>query len=115
MPGNTMIDWNRVAELRDEIGTEDFGEVVDLFLDEVEGEITELHKGCPQDRLESKLHFLKGSALNLGFTSFSDLCQTGETAAATGAFDQIDLTKTFDIFDASKAAFIKGLKSMDKE
>ena len=31
-----MIDWKRVRELRDEIGEEDFSEVVDLFLEEVE-------------------------------------------------------------------------------
>ena len=30
-----MIDWPRVKELKDEIGAEDFGEVVDLFLEEV--------------------------------------------------------------------------------
>ncbi|MEB8388920.1 Hpt domain-containing protein [Rhodobacteraceae bacterium KMM 6894] len=108
-----MIDWKRVAELRDEIGAEDFGDVVDLFLDEVESEISELRKGCPQDQLESKLHFLKGSALNLGFRVFSDFCQTGETATATGAFDRIDLPKTFNCFDASKAEFIKGLEALD--
>jgi len=32
-----MIDWDRVVELCSEIGEEGFGEVVDLFLDEVEG------------------------------------------------------------------------------
>ena len=30
-----MIDWQRVNELRDEVGAEDFEEVVDLFLEEV--------------------------------------------------------------------------------
>jgi hypothetical protein len=30
-----MIDWDRVQELRDEIGAEAFGEVVELFLEEV--------------------------------------------------------------------------------
>ena len=27
-----MIDWNRVLELRDEVGAEDFDEVVELSL-----------------------------------------------------------------------------------
>ena len=31
-----MIDWNRISTLRDEVGAEDFDEVVELFLDEVE-------------------------------------------------------------------------------
>ena len=34
-----MIDWERVSELIDEIGAEDFGEVVELFLDEVDNAI----------------------------------------------------------------------------
>ncbi|MCZ4352067.1 Hpt domain-containing protein [Roseovarius aestuarii] len=108
-----MIDWGRVAELRDEIGAEDFGDVIDLFLDEVEGEIASLQSGCPKEELESKLHFLKGSALNLGFNSFSNLCQAGETAAASGDYDTIDLKSTLDSFAASKAAFIDGLGKLD--
>ena len=31
-----MIDWARVSELRDEVGPEDFEEVLHLFLEEVE-------------------------------------------------------------------------------
>ncbi|WP_442970022.1 hypothetical protein [Roseovarius sp. ZX-A-9] len=42
-----MIDWSRVAELRSEIGAEDFDEVVELFLEEVEAEISVLRAGCP--------------------------------------------------------------------
>ena len=34
-----MITWSRVDELADEIGADDFAEVVALFLDEVEGEL----------------------------------------------------------------------------
>lgn len=34
-----MIDWTRVDELRDEIGTDCFDEVVELFIEEVETEI----------------------------------------------------------------------------
>ena len=34
--GYVMIDWARVSELRDEVGAEDFEEVVQLFLAEVE-------------------------------------------------------------------------------
>ena len=34
-----MIDWTRVSELRDEIGAEDFGDVVEIFLEEVEAEV----------------------------------------------------------------------------
>ncbi len=101
-----MIDWMRVTELRDEIGADDFGEVVELFLEEVEGEIAILRDGFDPAELESRLHFLKGSALNLGFTVFSDLCQRGETAAARGRHDQIDITATLAAFDASRIEFL---------
>ena len=104
-----MIDWKRIAELRDEIGGEDFGEVVDLFLDEVEGEIALLRGGCAEDALESRLHFLKGSALNLGFRAFSILCQSGESAAAKGRPEDVDLHATLASFDASKVVFLAGL------
>ncbi len=109
-----MIDWKRVAELRDEIGAEDFGEVVDLFLEEVEGEIAVLRGGCAEDALESRLHFLKGSALNLGFRAFSTLCQNGESAAAAGQPQRVDLPATLASFDDSKAEFMAGLSRLDK-
>ena len=41
-----MIDWTRVNELVDEIGTEDFGEVVELFLMEVDHAIGLLANGA---------------------------------------------------------------------
>ncbi len=37
-----MIDWERVAELQSEIGADGFGEVLELFLDEVEGVVMRL-------------------------------------------------------------------------
>ncbi len=68
-----MIDWTRVSELRDEIGAEDFGEIVEIFLEEVEEEISALRDGVENEALEAKLHFLKGSALNLGFADFATI------------------------------------------
>ena len=37
-----MIDWACVSELRDEVGVEDFDEVVELFLEEVDEAIVAL-------------------------------------------------------------------------
>ena len=104
-----MIDWTRVEELRDEIGAEDFGEVVELFLDEVESEIETLAPDNSLDTLETKLHFLKGSALNLGFSEFSKLCQQGESAAARGTFDGIDLPLILQTYEISKQEFLNAL------
>ena len=37
-----MIDWDRVSELREEIGAEDYEEVAELFLMEVEDTLAQL-------------------------------------------------------------------------
>ncbi|MFD0859517.1 Hpt domain-containing protein [Roseovarius aquimarinus] len=107
-----MIDWSRVTELRDEIGAENFAEIVTLFLEEVETEIDALRAGCAEDALEARLHFLKGSALNLGFTDFSRLCQMGETAAASGRAGDVDLAATIACFEASREDFMRGLEAL---
>ncbi len=104
-----MIEWSRIEELREEIGEEDFEEVVEIFLEEVEDVIALLREGVPDDQLESHLHFLKGSALNLGFKSFSGLCQTGETAAAQGYYGEIDLSDVVSSYELSKTEFLSTL------
>lgn len=104
-----MIDWDKVAELREEIGAEDFGEVVEIFLEEVDEAIKIMRGGPDISKMECGLHFLKGSALNLGFRDFSSLCQAGESAAAAGKQDTVDLAKILDSYDASKTAFLADL------
>lgn len=104
-----MIDWARVSDLRDEVGADDFGEIIEIFLEEVEETIAELRVGIDPLALEAPLHFLKGSALNLGFTEFSRMCQQGETAAAAGQGDTIDLSAIIDGYEQSIAAFTAGI------
>lgn len=104
-----MINWTRVAELRDEIGAEDFGDVVDLFLEEVDEEIVGLSEPNSGTGLESRLHFLKGSALNLGFEAFSDLCRDGEQQAAGGEGGSVDLALICDTYARSKTQFLSEL------
>lgn len=106
-----MIDWDRAAELRDEVGAENFAEVVTLFLQEAD-EATE-RQLVPGDArsLEALLHFLKGSALNLGFSDLALLCQTGERLAAQGD-TSTDMHQIKSVYAASKAAFMAGLDAM---
>ena len=99
-----MIDWSKVMQLRDEVGAEDFDEVVELFLDEVEDTISQL--GGAGRSLEHDLHFLKGSALNLGFSTFSDLCRDGEAAAAQGQSDAVDTGAIVQAYHGSKSVFL---------
>ncbi len=100
-----MINWKRVNELRDEIGPEDFAEVVELFLEEVEKVIEKLREAPDFGTLGEDLHFLKGSALNLGFRSFSILCQTGETASGEGTADSVDIATVLASYEESKIEF----------
>lgn len=102
-----MIDWDRVIELRDEVGSEDFDEVADLFLEEVDEVINRLRDGTSSQSIEDDLHFLKGSALNLGFRSMAILCQQGEKAASSGQGDSFALQALLTTYDTSREEFLK--------
>lgn len=100
-----MIDWKRVNELRDEVGIEDFREVVQMFLEEVEGVMVRLISVPDITTFEEDMHFLKGSALNLGFARFFELCEAGEKAAKNGLVDAIYLDNILESYAASKSVF----------
>lgn len=104
-----MIDWSQVKSLRADVGPEDFDEVVELFLEEVEEVVTRLKQDADVNELENDLHFLKGSAMNLGFSEFSALCQDGELRAAEGRGDEINLSKVVECYAVSKTAFVAEL------
>ncbi|QCO55813.1 Hpt domain-containing protein [Pseudorhodobacter turbinis] len=103
-----MIDWDRINELRNEIGAEDFAEVVEMFLEEADEVAVTIAAGIEPDAVEAALHFLKGSALNLGFQELAQLCQTGEKAAAKGDAATIDLGKVISVYEESKTSFTQG-------
>ncbi len=103
------IDWARVAELRGEVGADAFDEVVEMFLEEVE-EVTERLAAAPDPgRLEMDLHFLKGSALNLGFAELASLCAALERAAGRGPDAMPDLRAVLGCYAESKSDFLAGL------
>lgn len=101
-----MIDWGRVETLRSEVGAEDFCEVVDLFLEEVEEIVDRLAVRPDPALYEEDLHFLKGSALNLGFQRLGTLCQQGETRAVAHDADAVDIGAILDCYRASRAEFM---------
>lgn len=101
-----MIDWDRVNALRQEVGTEDFMEVADLFLEEVDEVMLRLKTSSTSVTLEEEMHFLKGSALNLGFTLMGQICQHNEKAASDGVESNIDIGRLFYAYEASKKEFL---------
>jgi HPt (histidine-containing phosphotransfer) domain-containing protein len=106
-----MIDWNRVEELRDEIGAEGFAEVIDMFLDEAMGALNALAAGLPAGEVETQLHFLKGSALNLGLRDLAAICQDGERRAAGGDAASVDIPRLSATFQASRKSLLAWLSA----
>lgn len=102
-----MINWARIKELNDEIGSEDFAEVVELFLSEAGTVVARLRDSPEPAGLEGELHFLKGGVLNLGFEEVARLCQEGEVLAAQGNAGQIDLQAIITAYDNAKASFLE--------
>ena len=99
-----MISWDRVHELREEVGEEDFGEVVELFLEEVEGTLERLKSGAAPTT--DDFHFLKGSALNLGFEAMGALCQDSEARSAAGETG-IAIAPVVEIYESSRKVFLE--------
>ncbi|PCD76470.1 Hpt domain-containing protein [Pseudothioclava arenosa] len=99
-----MIDWDRVAELRAEIGADEFSEVLELFLDEVEGVVMRL--GATPEKLSDELHFLKGSAWNLGFRDFGAICQANERRIVAGGAAAADIPAIIACYGQSKEIFM---------
>ena len=107
-----MIDWKRVEELRDEIGADGFMEVADMFLDEAEQAVTALRGGLPPDQLVGQLHFLKGSALNLGLSDLAAICHEGERQAAAGDSALVDTAKIASVYQTSRARLLGRLEQL---
>ncbi|MEL7097682.1 MAG: Hpt domain-containing protein [Pseudomonadota bacterium] len=99
-----MIDWTRVGDLRDEVGAEDFEEVVELFIEEVDEAIERLRAEAYETSLAAELHFLKGSAMNLGFSGFADLCSAAEQTAEQGG--QVNTAGIVASYEMARTAFL---------
>lgn len=104
-----MIDWKRVEELRTEIGQDGFAEVTGMFLDEADQAVQALIAGPAPEEVETQLHFLKGSALNLGLSDLAAICQDGERKAAAGYGALVDLAQVAKVYQASRALLLAGL------
>jgi HPt (histidine-containing phosphotransfer) domain-containing protein len=95
-----MINWARVQELEQDIGPEAIAEVMEVFLEEVDDVFDRI--GAAPGDLAASLHFLKGSAVNLGFDRMGRLCADGERAASEGAAERIDMAAIRAVYEASK-------------
>lgn len=101
-----MIDWERVRVLRDEVGAEAFDDVVAMFLEEVEETLATLSASAPHEQLVNALHFLKGSALSMGFRKFAALCRAGNPSEP---IQTTELDTLLDTYRQSKTDFLTGI------
>lgn len=105
-----MIHWQRVNQLRDEVGADEFDEVVQIFFEEVEEVIGRIKADTGRTALDQNLHFLKGGAASLGFQKLAELCQQGELSAAAGSAQSVDLDAIIESFRQSRQLFQTGLQ-----
>ena len=87
--------------------------MVALFLDEADEVVGRVAAGLSDAELESQLHFLKGSALNLGLSALAGLCQEGERMAGQGNGAGVDTARILSVYEASKVAFLGALAKGD--
>lgn len=99
-----MIDWERVAELKSEVGEEDFHEVIEMFFEEVEEVIEQLSEDNAE-KLAEDMHFLKGSALNVGMAKVSALCRDAEAHLRAGRTQDVEIVGIKSAFIETKQAF----------
>lgn len=97
-----MIDWDRVTELQEEIGEEDFVEVGQMFVAEIEEKLQEMAAAGSHDAAD--FHYLRGSAANLGLVEFAGLCGEAEQTARGGGIG--DFAAVRASFTASLAEIV---------
>ena len=100
-----MINEARIRELTEEVGEDDLVEVIELFCEEVEEVLNALD--TPAAEMPSRLHFLKGSALNLGLDHVSELCRIEESRLKTDPATQADIAAIRSAYAASKEMLLK--------
>ena len=105
---DTVIDWAQVDELRADMG-DAFPDVVKVFIQEVEEALASLTAAADATTLAETLHFLKGAALNLGFSQFADACATAENDAHAGQTETINLDAIRALYASSLKEFQVGL------
>ncbi|MBT8458915.1 MAG: Hpt domain-containing protein [Boseongicola sp.] len=99
-----MIDWDRVLELKSEVGEDVFGEIIEMFFEEVREALNELSQ-VRGNALEERLHFIKGCALNIGLREVSELCRIAESSTRDSASDTINLEDIRRAFENSVVQF----------
>lgn len=107
----TAIDHERLKALRDDIGEDDFAEVLSLFVSEIGEKLSDLAE-IPDRATQDDFHFLRGSAANLGFVAMVAACEDAEAACRAGETPALaDVTAAFDTALAEAAPHLPELSA----
>lgn len=101
-----MIDWSKTEELRNMVGSEDFHEIVSVFIEEVSAALRQL-RTCPEEKAGAFFHYIKGSAANLGLEELTIYCSAREKGFSHGA-RSLEYAALCEVFESSKSALLKG-------
>jgi len=84
----SSVDWDRMTSLRDDIGAEDFADILLMFVAEISEKLDGLTANDAA-ATEADFHFLRGSAANLGFAAMIIACERAEQACRTGQIPNV--------------------------
>lgn len=99
-----LIDWDRVMELKDEVGDDAFAEILEMSVEELEETFARI-ASSPQVTA-ADMHFLKGASLNLGLAQLAEVCKSGEMALRDDSTASIDLSAIRRLYDDSRREVI---------
>ncbi len=109
-----MIDWKRIDALRDEVGSEALPDIVALFLEETGAAVDALRAMaagtaplCPPAGMAARMHFLAGSAGQLGLSDMTRIAAQGERDALAGR--DVDPAPVVAAYDEERTALAAGL------
>jgi len=97
----SLIDWGRLATLREDIGPESFDDIVMMFVTEIRDTLDRFTRGS---ETAADFHFLKGSAANMGLVAMVEACARAEETCNAGF--------AADIEDV-KAVFLQSLAELE--
>ncbi|MEH6674258.1 Hpt domain-containing protein [Sulfitobacter sp.] len=109
-----MIDWEQISVLKEAVGPSAFEEIIVVFFLEVEEAKSKLRDSRATKTIRDTLHFVKGSALSLGFIEFSEHCLRAEKELALGKSMQPLIEDLFTIYEKSKLQFLTSCGSKSR-
>ena len=104
-----VIAWDRVNDLRAEIGDDDFAEVVAMFLEEADEVIGRIAKTVGAKALEADLHFSERCSPESWLRAIRRACVRMANVEQPGGDTSVDLAQVCaQLSGASKKALVAG-------